>query len=279
MPYIGVGKENSSPVNIYYEDHGEGQPVVLIHGFPLSGASWERQVGMLLDLGHRVVFYDRRGFGKSSQPTMGYDYDTLAADLNVIMNTLNLRDTVLVGFSMGTGEVTRYLGAYGSDRVAKAVLLAPLGPCLLQADDNPDGIPAKVFDDIKSAIREDRFAFQKGFINNLYNADVLGSTSRISDQALQNSWNVAVGASPIGTADCVDAWGTDFRSDMPGLASVPLLIVQGTEDRILPPEHSGGRLPALLPNAEHHEINGGPHNVGWTHWDEVNPILSAFLAK
>jgi non-heme chloroperoxidase len=147
VPYIKVGEENSGSIDLYYEDHGAGQPVVLIHGFPLNGASWERQVPMLLDSGHRVVFYDRRGFGKSSQPTVGYDYDTLAADLNIIMNTLDLRDAVLVGFSMATGEVTRYLGTYGAERVVKAALFGPLGPYLVQADDNPEGVPAKVFED------------------------------------------------------------------------------------------------------------------------------------
>jgi non-heme chloroperoxidase len=143
MPYITVGHENSSTIDVYYEDHGAGQPVVLIHGFPLSGASWGKQLPMLLDSGHRVVFYDRRGFGKSSQPTAGYDYDTFAADLNIIMSTLDLRDAVLAGFSMGTGEVTRYLGTYGAERVAKAALFGPLGPCLLQADDNPEGVPRR----------------------------------------------------------------------------------------------------------------------------------------
>ncbi|MGA7417736.1 MAG: alpha/beta hydrolase [Acidimicrobiales bacterium] len=279
MPYITVGHENSSAIDVYYEDHGEGQPVVLVHGFPLNGASWERQVPMLLASGHRVITYDRRGFGRSSQPATGYDYDTFAADLSVVMNTLDLQDAVLVGFSMGTGEVTRYLGTYGSDRVAKAALLGPLGPCLLQADDNPEGVPAKVFEDIKSGIREDRFAFQKDFLDNLYNVDVFGGTARISERALQNSWNVAAGASAIGTLSCVDTWGTDFRKDMPGLASVPVLIVQGSEDRILPPESSGRRLPALLPDAEHHEIEGGPHNIGWTHSELVNPMLTAFLAR
>jgi non-heme chloroperoxidase len=246
MPYITVGHENSSAIDIYYEDHGAGQPVVLIHGFPLSGASWEKQVPMLLDSGHRVVAYDRRGFGKSSQATVGYDYDTFANDLDVLMDSLDLRDTVLVGFSMGTGEVTRYLGTRGAMRVAKGALFGPLGPYLLQADDNPEGVSAKVFEDIKVAIRQDRFACQKAFLDDFYNVDVYRGTGRISDQAWQNRWNVAAGASPIGTLECVDAWGTDFGGDMAGLGSVPLLIVQGSEDRILPPPNSGRRLPALV---------------------------------
>jgi non-heme chloroperoxidase len=279
MPYITVGHENSSTIDIYYEDHGAGQPVVLIHGFPLNGASWEKQVPMLLDPGHRVIFYDRRGFGKSSQPTVGYEYDTFARDLDILMNTLDLRDAVLTGFSMGTGEVTRYLATYGPARVAKAALFGPLGPYLLQADDNPEGVPAKVFEDIKAAIRQDRFAYQKAFLNDFNNVDVYGGTNRISPQALQNSWNVAAGASALGTLKCVDAWGTDFRKDIPALAGVPLLIVQGSDDRILPPASSGRRLPALLPHAEHHEIEGGPHNIGWTHAEELNPLFAEFLRK
>jgi non-heme chloroperoxidase len=279
MPYITVGHENSGSIDIYYEDHGAGQPVVLIHGFPLSGASWEKQVPMLLDAGHRVVFYDRRGFGRSSQPTVGYEYDTFAADLNIIMNTLDLRNAVLAGFSMGTGEVKRYLGTYGAGRVAKAALFGPLGPYLLQAEDNPDGVPGKVFEDIKAAIVQDRFAYQKAFLDDFYNVDVLGGTGRISQQAWQNSWNVAAGASAIGTLECVDAWGTDFRGDLAAFAGLPVLIVQGSEDRILPPAASGRRLPALIPQAEHHEIEGGPHNIGWTHADQLNPLFQAFLAK
>jgi non-heme chloroperoxidase len=278
MPYVTVGHENSGDIDIYYEDHGVGQPVVLIHGFPLNGASWEKQVPMLLDSGHRVIFYDRRGFGKSSQPTVGYDYDTFANDLDVLMDSLDLRDTVLVGFSMGTGEVTRYLGTHGAGRVAKAALFGPLGPYLLQAPDNPEGVPAKVFEDIKAAIRKDRFAYQKTFLDDFYNVDVLGGT-RISDQALQSSWNVAVGASAIGTLKCVDTWGTDFRNDMDGLSTVPVVIVQGSEDRILPPPNSGRRLPALLPNAQYHEIEGGPHNIGWTHSEQLNPLFAAFLKQ
>jgi non-heme chloroperoxidase len=279
MPYVTVGHENSGEIELYYEDHGVGQPVVLIHGFPLSGASWERQVPMLLDAGHRVIHYDRRGFGKSSQPATGYDYDTLTSDLHILMNTLELDDVVLAGFSMGTGEVTRYLGKYGPARVAKAVLLGPLGPYLLQAPDNPEGVPAKVFEDIKAAIRQDRFAYQKAFLDDFYNVDVFGDTKRISAQAWQNSWNVAAGASAIGTLQCVDAWGTDFRNDMDGLAKVSVLIVQGSEDRILPPENSGRRLPALVPDAQYHEIERGPHNIGWTHSEELNPIFAAFLQQ
>lgn len=278
MPYVTVDQENSGAVDLYYEDHGSGPPVVLIHGFPLNGASWERQIPLLLDAGYRVVHYDRRGFGKSSQPVTGYDYDTFARDLNTLMEKLDLRDTVLAGFSMGTGEVTRYLGAYGRDRVAKAALFAPLAPYLRQADDNPEGLPAKVFEDIKQSIRDDRLAYQKDFLDNFFNVDVFGGT-RISDQAWQNCWNVAASASAIGTLKSVDTWGTDFRGDIPRLASVPVLVVQGTKDRILPIDSTGRRLPALIEGLDYHEIDGGPHNIGWTHAELLNPLFLDFVRR
>jgi non-heme chloroperoxidase len=198
MPFVTVGQENSGSIDLYYEDHGEGQPVVLIHGFPLNGASWEKQTAALLDAGHRVIAYDRRGFGKSSQPTVGYDYDTFTADLNTLMETLDLRDAVLVGFSMGTGEVTHYLGTYGSDRVSKAVLFGAIPPFLLKTDDNPEGVPGEVFEGLKKAIREDRPAYQKSFLDDFNNVDKFMG-SRISEQAWQAEFNVAVGASAIGT--------------------------------------------------------------------------------
>ncbi|GAA0673164.1 alpha/beta hydrolase [Kitasatospora atroaurantiaca] len=278
MPFVTVGQENSGSIDLYYEDHGAGQPVVLIHGFPLNGASWEKQIAVLLDAGYRVIHYDRRGFGRSGQPTVGYDYDTFTDDLKTLLEKLDLRDVVLAGFSMGTGEVTRYLSRYGSDRVAKAVLLAPLAPYLLQTDDNPEGVPAGVFEGIKQAIRDDRFAYHKDFLDNFYNVDVLGGT-RISDQAWQNSFVVAIGASALGTLQCVDAWCTDFRADLPALSSVPLLVVHGTEDRILPIDSTGRRLRALIEGVEYHEVEGGPHNIGWTHPEVLNPILLDFLGK
>lgn len=277
MPYIKVGEENSGDIEIYYEDHGSGQPVVLIHGFPLSGASWEKQVPALLDAGHRVITYDRRGFGKSSQPATGYEYDTFAADLKTILDTLDLNDVVLAGFSMGTGEVTRYLGSYGSGRVAKAALFGPIPPFLLQTDDNPEGVPAEVFEGFKQAIRDDRPAYHKSFLDSFYNVDVLRGT-RISDEAWQNSFIVALGASPIGTVRCVDTWLTDFRDDVPKI-DVPTLVVQGVEDRILPIDVTGRRLRPLLKDVRYLEIEGGPHNIGWTHPEELNPAFLSFLAE
>jgi non-heme chloroperoxidase len=277
MPYVTVGQENSGSVEIYYEDHGSGQPVVLIHGYPLNGASWERQTRVLLAGGYRVITYDRRGFGKSSQPTAGYDYDTFAADLNALLERLDLTGVVLVGFSMGTGEVTRYLGRYGSARVRKAALLGVIPPFLLQTDDNPEGVPGEVFEGIKAAVVADRYAYFKDFFDNFYNADVLGGT-RISDQAWQASFITAVGASPYATYACVDTWLTDFRGDLPKI-DVPTLVVHGTADRILPISATANRLPALIKDVRLVTVEGGPHNIAWTHPDEVNKAVLDFLAE
>src|SRR5467141_4936359 len=211
---IKVGQENSTPIELYYEDHGSGAPVVLIHGWPLSGAAWEKQTVALLKAGHRVITYDRRGFGRSSKPAVGYNYDTFAADLDVLLKTLDLRDVALVGFSMGTGEVTRYIGKYGTDRVRKAVLIGTLGPYLVKASDNVEGVDPSVFEGIKNAIRADRASFTFDFLKNFYNYDVTGG-SLVSDRVLEDNWNVAAGASPTGTLTCVDAWVEDFRKDIP----------------------------------------------------------------
>ena len=198
MPYVFAGTENDEPIEVHYEDHGNGHPIVLIHGYPLDGNSWERQERELLANGYRVITYDRRGFGGSSQPSVGYDYDTFAGDLNAVIEHLDLHDVVLVGFSMGSGEVVRYLATYGSKRVRKAALLGTIPPFVLKTDDNPEGVEGKVFDDIKAAIVDDRYAFFEGFFNNFYNVDVLGGT-RISDRAWQASFNVAAGCSPFAT--------------------------------------------------------------------------------
>ena len=275
MPYVTVGNENSSSVEIYYEDHGTGQPVVLIHGYPLDGASWEKQLPVLLDVGYRVITYDRRGFGKSSQPTIGYDYDTFAGDLKTIMEKLDLRNAVIVGFSMGTGEVTRYLGTYGSERVTKAALFGPIPPFLLQTPDNPKGLPQSLFDGFKDQVTKDRYAWLKFFLDNFYNVDKFHGT-RISDEAWNASFQVAAGASAYATYACIPTWLEDFRADLPKI-DVPLLVVQGTEDRILPIDATGRRLPDLVRDIRFVEIEGGPHNVGWTHPDEVNSELLKFL--
>ena len=277
MAKITVGRQNSADIEIYYEDHGAGQPVVLIHGYPLNGHSWEKQERVLLEAGYRVITYDRRGFGQSSHPTTGYDYDTFAADLHALVSYLDLTGMVLTGFSMGTGEVTRYLGTYGSARVAKAVLMGAVPPFLLKTPDNPDGVDQSVFDDIKAAVIADRPAYFKDFLDNFYNTDVLGGT-RISEQAWQNSFNVAVTASAYAAWACVDTWLTDFRADLPRI-DVPVLLIHGDADRILPYAATAARLPALINDLSVVTVEGGPHNIAWTHPDVVNPALLDFLAR
>jgi non-heme chloroperoxidase len=276
MSTITVGKENSTSIELYFEDHGSGPPVVLIHGWPLSGASWEKQTAALLAGGHRVITYDRRGFGRSSKPGIGYDYDTFAGDLDKLLKKLDLKKVALVGFSMGTGEVTRYLGKYGSALVRKAVLIGTLGPYLVKAADNPEGVDRKVFDDIKAAIRADRPAFLMEFLRNFYNYDVTGG-KLVSERVLEENWNVAAGASAIGTVRCVDAWIEDFRKDIPK-NKVPTLILHGDADRILPPDGTSRRQAKMIKNATFVERPGGPHGVLWTHADRVNSELVSFLA-
>lgn len=277
MPKVKVGTENGADIEIYYEDHGQGQPVVLIHGYPLNGRSWERQHRELLGAGYRVIAYDRRGWGESSRPTVGYDYDTFAADLHALMTHLDLTDTVLVGFSMGTGEVTRYLGNYGSARVRKAALLGAIPPFLLKTADNPDGVDKQVFDGIKKAVLADRYAYFKDFFDNFYNTDKLDA-KRISPQAWQASFDVAAAGSPYASYACVDTWLTDFRDDLPKI-DVPVLVVHGTEDRILPFPSTAQRLPGLVKDLRLVPVEGGPHNIGWTHPEEVNPALLGFLRE
>ena len=276
MPRITVGTENGAPIEIHYEDHGNGQPVVLIHGYPLNGNSWERQERELLAAGYRCISYDRRGFGRSSEPTVGYDYDTFAADLKALLEHLDLNGVVLCGFSMGTGEIARYLGSYGSARISKAALLGTIPPFVRKTDDNPEGVDGQVFEGIKAAIVEDRYAFFKGFLDNFYNVDVL-VPDRISDQAWQASFNVAVGSSPHATYACVNTWLTDFRGDLPKI-DVPTLVLHGTADRILPIEATAAQLRELIADVTVVPVEGGPHNIGWTHADEVNRALLGFLA-
>jgi non-heme chloroperoxidase len=275
MPKVTVGRENSADIEIHYEDHGAGQPVVLIHGYPLSGRAWDRQVPVLLEAGHRVITYDRRGFGQSSQPAVGYDYDTFAADLAAVLDHLDLWDAVLVGHSMGTGEVTRFLGAHGSARVAKGVLVAPIPPFLLQTSDNPDGVPQSVFDGFVQAAQSDTPAWMKGFLDNFYNVDTLRGTL-ISDQAYQASWNLATNASAVAAVACIPTWATDFRADLPRL-DVPILVVQGDADQVLPVDKTGKRLPGVIDDARLVVIEGGPHAIPWTHADQVNTALLDFL--
>ncbi|HEV2697913.1 MAG TPA: alpha/beta hydrolase [Terriglobales bacterium] len=277
MPYISVGKENSASIDLYYEDHGSGDPVVLIHGYPLSGSSWEKQIPALLAAGKRVITYDRRGFGKSSQPTSGYNYDTFAEDLHKVVTHLGLRNFALVGFSMGGGEVARFIGKYGSKDVSKAVIIGGVPPYLLKTSDNPEGVNGAVFESIQKAVAADRYAFFTEFFKNFYNTDeLLGKL--VSEQAVQASWNVAATASPTASLACVATWHEDFRHDVARI-NVPTLVIHGDSDRIVPLSAAGERTAKLVKGAQLHVIKGGPHNVAWTHAEEVNSALIKFLGK
>jgi len=273
--YINVGQENSAPIDLYYEDHGSGKPVVLIHGYPLSGASWEKQIAILLAAGHRVITYDRRGFGKSSQPTTGYDYDTFAEDLHRILTTLQLSDVALVGFSMGGGEVARYLGKYGSEGVRKAAILGGVPPFLLKTPDNADGLDQGVFDGIEAAINRDRYAFFSEFFKNFFNTDALLG-NRVSEQAVQSCWQIAAGSSATATLACVSTWYTDFRKDLERI-DVPTLVMHGDADRIVPIAASGALTAKRIRGARWMVVKGGPHCITWTHPEVVNPELVDFL--
>jgi peroxiredoxin len=276
MPYVTAGTENSAPIELYYEDHGSGQPVVLIHGYPLDGSSWEKQAAVLLDAGKRVITYDRRGFGRSSRPTSGHDYDTYAADLSSLLLALDIHDVVLVGFSMGTGEVVRYISTYGSHRLAKAVFIGALQPFMLKTDENPSGVPQETVDGMLDTIKADRYAFFTGFLQNFYNTDENLGT-RISEEALRNSWQLATNMSPYTSIWAVSTWFTDWRADIDKI-DVPALIMHGTGDLNVPIDLTSRVLAKMLPSATYVEIEGAPHGMLWTHGDEVNKILMEFLA-
>jgi non-heme chloroperoxidase len=277
MPYVKVGKANSTDIDLYYEDHGAGDPVVLIHGYPLSGSSWEKQLPVLLASGHRVITYDRRGFGNSSQPTDGYNYDTFAEDLHKLVTHLKLHNFALVGFSMGGGEVARYIGKYGSKDVSKAVVIGGVPPFLLKTSDNQEGVDGSVFEGIQKAVAADRYAFFSEFFKNFYNTDLLLG-KRISEQAVQASWNVAAGASATASLACVPTWHEDFRKDVAKI-DVPTLVIHGDADRIVPIAAAGQRTAKLIKGARLHVVKDGPHAVTWTHADEVNSELVNFLGK
>ena len=280
MATIKVGTENSTDIELYYEDQGSGQPVVLVHGYPLDGHSWERQNRELLAQGYRVITYDRRGFGQSSKVNEGYDYDTFAADLNTLLETLDLREVILVGFSMGTGELARYVGRYGHERVAKLAFLGSLGPMLVARDDNPEGVPQEVFDGIAATAKRDRFAWYTDFYADFYNLDEYLGT-RISQAAVDGSWNVAIGSAPVAAYAVVPSWIEDFRSDVTAVreSGKPVMILHGTADRILPIDATARRFHALVPDATYLEIENAPHGLLWTHADEVNAALTEFLGK
>lgn len=277
MGRITVGTENSVDIELHYTDRGTGAPVLLIHGFPLDGSSWEAQEAALLDAGYRVITYDRRGFGQSSQPSVGYDYDTFAADLNTVLETLDLRDVTLVGFSMGTGEVARYLSTYGSARIAKAAFLASLEPYLAITDDNPEGAaPPAFFQGVADTVRADRYAYFTGFYQDFFNLDeTLGS--RISEEAVRHAWDLASRSGAVASAAAPLTWPTDFRADIAAV-DVPALILHGTADRILPVDATGRRFAQALPGARYVEVEGAPHGLLTTHAAEVNEALLSFLA-
>jgi non-heme chloroperoxidase len=275
MAFLTVGKENNTDIEIYYEDHGTGKPVVLVHGWPLNGASWERQSAALLAAGYRVITYDRRGFGRSSAPSEGYDYDTLASDTYKLIEALDLHDATLVGFSMGGGEVARYFGKYNEGRVTKAVFMSAIAPALRKDGNNPEGVDPAVFEGIKRGIEADRFAFLEEFFKNFYNKKLVGGTD-ISDAAIHASFNVGAASSYQAFLACVDAWLEDFRDDIAQI-KVPTLVIHGDSDQILPIDATGKRTAALIPGAQLHVVEGGPHGLNWTHATEVNKVLLTFL--
>ena len=269
-PYITVGWENTSDIRIYYEDHGAGLPVVLVHDYLADGRSWEKQETALLTAGYRVISYDRRGGGFSSRPSVGYDYDTLAADLNTLLEELDLRRAVLVGCGSGTGEVTRYLGTYGQGRVRAAGLLAPL-PLSLPAD-HQDGADGGFLDEFLGRLSTDRPAAVKIYLDRYYNIDLLGGIW-VSDEAWHNSFHTAIGVSPAAALGCAAAWREDFRADLARIP-VPILIVHAAQDRVMPP---GNHLAAMLHDARFTTVSGGPHAIIWTHAAQVNRALLDFL--
>jgi non-heme chloroperoxidase len=276
MSFIKVGRENDTLIEIYYEDHGSGSPIVLIHGWPLSGDAWEKQTAALIAAGHRVITYDRRGFGRSSKPGVGYNYDTFAADLDELLSALDLTGVSLVGHSMGTGEITRYIGKYGTKRLCKAVMIGTLGPYLVKAPDNPEGIDASVFSGIQASLKADRPATLIEFLKNFYSVD--GADGKlVSERVIEANWAVAIGASPIGTVACVDAWIEDFREDITR-NDLPTMIIHGDDDRILPADLTSRRQAKLIKGVKSIEIKGGSHGIPWTRAEEINNELVTFLS-
>jgi non-heme chloroperoxidase len=277
MGKFAVGAENGLPIDLHYTDHGDGQPVVLIHGWPLSGRSWEAQVPALVEAGYRVITYDRRGFGQSSQPWEGYEYDTFAADLAALMDHLDLRDAVLVGFSMGGGEVVRYLARYGADRVSKVVLASAVPPYLYKSDDNPDGgVDDATLDSMIAGVKQDRMAFFDGFLDNYFSA---GRTMKVSPQQKAYALSQLAVASPKATIDCITAFSrTDFRDDLTKI-TVPTLVIHGDSDNIVPIEVSGQRTAATIPGSVLVVLEDAPHGILVSHPDEWNAAVLQFLAS
>jgi non-heme chloroperoxidase len=277
MATITVGQENSTSIELYYEDHGSGPAVVLLSGWPLDSRSWEPQVHALLQAGHRVIVYDRRGFGQSSRPTEGYNFETLADDLNTLLTEIDLREATLIGFSLGTGELARYIGRYGTERLKSCVFIESLAPSFVKSDENPNGVDQATVDTVRQAILDDRPAWLTGLLADFLNLDDYLGT-RVSEETVRNNWNAGAGASPVATWACVLTWLEDFHQDITRI-DIPKLILHGTADRILSIDGQGRRLHAALPDARYVEIEGGPHVMCVTHAQEVNRELLAFLAQ
>lgn len=276
MPYATVATQDDQPVELYYETQGTGKPVILIHGWPLSGRAWEAQLPALVEAGYQVITYDRRGFGQSSKPWNGYDYDTLAQDLKGLMEALDLQDATIVGFSMGGGEVARYLGKYGSERVSKAVLASAVPPYLFKADDNPDGgLEESDIQGFLDGVSDDRIAFLNDFTKNFFTPKD-GKLLVSKPMRLYNR-DIAAFASAKATFDCVKSFSyTDFRDDLKAF-DVPTLVIHGDADQIVPFEASGERSHDMIADAQLHVIEGGPHGINVTHSEEFNKTLIAFL--
>ena len=275
MSTITVGESNSAPIELYYEDQGTGRPVVLLAGWPFDARSWEPQLHPLLDAGYRVVTLDRRGFGRSSAPIIGYDFDTLSSDVEILLRTLELQDATLVGFSLGTGEVARYIGRFGTERLRSAVLIESLTPTFAHSADNPKGVDAAGVQGVQQAILDDRYAWLTGMMQNFLNLDDYQGT-RVSEDAVRAMWSAGASASPYATWACPQTWLEDFHTDLARF-DVPTLIIHGTADRILSIDGQGRRAHEALPAARYIEIDGGPHINPVTHTAEVNTELLRFL--
>ena len=277
MPILNVANEGYQPIQIHYEDQGAGKPVVLIHGWPLSGRSWEAQVPALIDAGYRVVTYDRRGFGASSQPWSGYDYDTFAVDLNALMTELDLKDATLVGFSMGGGEVARYIAKYGTDRVSKAVFAAAVPPYLYKSDDNPEGgLNDETIAQFELGVKSDRLAFLEDFSKNFFSVD---GKLLVSEAQRAYAVQIAAFASAKGTLDCIGAFArTDFRADLEKI-KIPTLVIHGDSDAIVPMEVSGARTHNAIPGSVLKVVKGAPHGLNASHAAEFNECLIEFLSS
>lgn len=275
MGTINVGAENTAPIDLYYEDNGAGSPVVLLHGWPLDSRSWEPQLPALVQAGYRVVTYDRRGFGRSSRPSSGYDFDTLAADLSAVIEHLDLHEVTLVGFSLGTGELARYIGQHGTDRVRSCVMIESLAPSFAQSSQNPQGADQAAVAGVQQAILSDRYAWLTGLLGDFLNLEqYLGK--RVSEETVRAMWQAGADASPLATWACPEGWLDDFSADIARI-DVPTLVLHGTADRILSIEGQGRRLHAALPQARYVEVDGGPHVMCVTHAHEVNRELLGFL--